>query len=110
MMFSRRQSEINLYICIFIFYFVAAYLSLKPTPVEADTNDLCIFRGFFKRSWSDGNILRESSTPISATDVKQENFVNSGLPNQCQGENNVISESSPEISTSESDVTFSRSV
>ncbi|KAK4854012.1 hypothetical protein QYF36_017668 [Acer negundo] len=65
-------------------------------------------RGFIKRSLSDGNILRGSDSPMSATNVNQENFSNSGLPNQYQGGSNVLSESSPEISTSESDVAFSR--
>ncbi|KAL5786521.1 hypothetical protein ACOSQ2_008913 [Xanthoceras sorbifolium] len=65
-------------------------------------------RGVFKRSLSDGNILRESTSPMSATNVKQENFSNSGLPNQIQGGNSVLSESSPDISTSESDMAFSR--
>ncbi|KAJ4708709.1 Phosphoinositide phosphatase family protein [Melia azedarach] len=65
-------------------------------------------RTFFKRSLSDGNILRESGSPMSATNVKQEKFSNSGFPNQLQGGSNVLSESSPEISTSESDVAYSK--
>lgn len=47
---------------------------------------------------------------MSATNVNEEKFSSSGLPNQLQNRNNVLSESSPEISTSESDVAFSRSV
>ncbi|XP_031267421.1 phosphoinositide phosphatase SAC3-like isoform X1 [Pistacia vera] len=65
-------------------------------------------RSFFKRSFSDGNILRETGTPMSATNLKQEKFCNSGFPNQLQGGSNCLSESSPEISTSESDMAFSR--
>ncbi|KAH9652896.1 phosphoinositide phosphatase SAC3 [Citrus sinensis] len=65
-------------------------------------------RSFFKRSLSDGNILHETGSPMSATNVNEEKFSSSGLPNQLRNRNNVLSESSPEISTSESDVAFSR--
>ncbi|KDO73774.1 hypothetical protein CISIN_1g038661mg, partial [Citrus sinensis] len=64
-------------------------------------------RSFFKRSLSDGNILHETGSPMSATNVNEEKFSSSGLPNQLRNRNNVLSESSPEISTSESDVAFS---
>lgn len=64
-------------------------------------------RSFFKRSLSDGNILHETDSPMAATNVNEEKF-SSGLPNQLQKRSNVLSESSPEISTSESDVAFSR--
>ncbi|KAJ1418771.1 SAC domain [Sesbania bispinosa] len=52
-------------------------------------------RSFIKRSFSDGNILRESSTPMSAPKAKHEKFSNPG---------------SPEISTTETenDISFSR--
>lgn len=62
-------------------------------------------RSFFKRSLSDGNILRESRSPMSATEVK-EKLSNSVLPNQSQG--GTLSESSPDISTSESGMSYSR--
>ncbi|KAH9804834.1 phosphoinositide phosphatase SAC3 [Citrus sinensis] len=65
-------------------------------------------RSFFKRSLSDGNILHETGSAMSATNVNEEKFSSSGLPNQLRNRNNVLSESSPEISTSESDVAFSR--
>ncbi|KAL9376592.1 hypothetical protein Peur_030712 [Populus x canadensis] len=65
-------------------------------------------RSIFKRSLSDGNILRENHSPLSAMNVKQQNFCRSAFPDQFQEENNVLSESSPEISTCESDIAFSR--
>ncbi|XP_019463550.1 PREDICTED: phosphoinositide phosphatase SAC3-like isoform X2 [Lupinus angustifolius] len=65
-------------------------------------------RSFFKRSFSDGNILQESSTPMSAPNARHDNFPNSGLPDRSEEGSKVFSESSPEISTTESDVSFSR--
>ncbi|XP_022732406.1 phosphoinositide phosphatase SAC3-like isoform X2 [Durio zibethinus] len=63
-------------------------------------------RSLFK-SFSDINILRQSASPVSATNDKQEKFTNSTLPNQSGGSNG-LSESSPEISTCESDISYSR--
>ncbi|RDX72707.1 Phosphoinositide phosphatase SAC3 [Mucuna pruriens] len=57
-------------------------------------------RSFFKRSFSDGNILNESSTPMSAP--------SQGLPVRSEEGGKGICESSPEISTTESDISFSR--
>ncbi|KAJ6913813.1 hypothetical protein NC651_016148 [Populus alba x Populus x berolinensis] len=65
-------------------------------------------RSIFKRSLSDGNILRGSGSPLSAMNVRQQKFCRSAFPDQFQEENNVLSESSPEISTCESDIAFSR--
>lgn len=65
-------------------------------------------RSIFKRSLSDGIILHEHSSPILARNGKQEKF-NSVLPDESQHKK-VLSESSPEISTCESDITFSRFV
>ncbi|XP_057967287.1 phosphoinositide phosphatase SAC3-like isoform X2 [Malania oleifera] len=64
-------------------------------------------RAFFKRSLSDGNILREGSSPISATNIDEEKLSNSDLHGQLQGEK-VLLESSPDTSNAESDVAFSR--
>ncbi|XP_021691278.2 phosphoinositide phosphatase SAC3 isoform X2 [Hevea brasiliensis] len=60
-----------------------------------------------RRSLSDGNILHESRSPMSPKNVKEEKISASALPNQWEGESNVLSESSPEISTCESDIAFS---
>ncbi|KAL3830075.1 hypothetical protein ACJIZ3_018877 [Penstemon smallii] len=56
-------------------------------------------RSPFKRSWSDGNILRGSHSPPSTS------YVNKGFPNACfssesKGGSKMLSESTPEISTS----------
>ncbi|TYI71843.1 hypothetical protein E1A91_D07G018100v1 [Gossypium mustelinum] len=51
-------------------------------------------RSLFKRSFSDGNILWQSESPVMAKNGKQEKSLNSTLPG--------LSESSPEISTCES--------
>ncbi|XP_052183932.1 phosphoinositide phosphatase SAC4-like isoform X2 [Diospyros lotus] len=65
-------------------------------------------RSFFKRSLSDGNILRESSSPISNANIRQE-LCNSTLSDdQSQRGREILSESSPEISTCDSETTFSR--
>ncbi|XP_061996668.1 phosphoinositide phosphatase SAC3 isoform X1 [Rosa rugosa] len=62
----------------------------------------------FKRSYSDGNILHPNSSPMSAPTVKQEKFTNYPvLPDQTQ-QSKILSESSPEISTCESDIAYSR--
>ncbi|XP_028795848.1 phosphoinositide phosphatase SAC3 isoform X2 [Neltuma alba] len=63
-------------------------------------------RLFFKRSLSDGSILRGSSTSMSTPASKQENFSRPILPDGSEG-SKAHSESSPEI-TSESDIAFSR--
>ncbi|XP_047334390.1 phosphoinositide phosphatase SAC3-like [Impatiens glandulifera] len=62
---------------------------------------------FFKRSFSDGNILRESSSPISSTSIKHDLSIPS-FPVTESPERSVFSESSPEISACENEETFSR--
>ncbi|KAG5101515.1 hypothetical protein JHK84_046484 [Glycine max] len=66
-------------------------------------------RSFFKRSFSDGNILNESSTPMSAPKAKHEKFPSQGgLPDRSEEGSKGLCESSPEISTTDSDISFSR--
>lgn len=65
----------------------------------------CFSRSIFQRSLSAGNILHESS-PASAT--KEKHVSNSVFPDRLQGASNFLSESSPEISSCESDIAFSR--
>ncbi|XP_027338641.1 phosphoinositide phosphatase SAC3-like isoform X2 [Abrus precatorius] len=64
-------------------------------------------RSFVKRCFSDGSILRDSSTPKSAQNLKLEKFSKLGLLDQSEV-SKAFSESSPEISISESDMSFSR--
>ncbi|XP_043719353.1 phosphoinositide phosphatase SAC3-like isoform X2 [Telopea speciosissima] len=66
-------------------------------------------RSCFKRSFSDGNILSENSTPILATNVVQKKLSNSALPESMQGGGSKgFSESTPEILTCGSDLLYSR--
>ncbi|PSR96966.1 Phosphoinositide phosphatase [Actinidia chinensis var. chinensis] len=61
----------------------------------------------FKRSLSDGNILCESSSPIEVTDVRH-NDRNQLLPDNVRDGNKGLSESTPEISTCESEFSYTR--
>ncbi|XP_058756825.1 phosphoinositide phosphatase SAC3-like isoform X3 [Vicia villosa] len=67
-------------------------------------------RSFFKRSFSDGNFLRDSSTPMSTPNAKNEKTPNPGLPDRSGDGSKAFCESSPEISTPEPecDISFSR--
>ncbi|KAG1342583.1 Phosphoinositide phosphatase SAC3 [Cocos nucifera] len=67
-------------------------------------------RSFIKRSLSDGNILCEGSASVSSCTVEHKELLNSALPprmNQ-QGGAKGLCDSTPEISTCESDVSYSR--
>ncbi|KAF7837592.1 phosphoinositide phosphatase SAC3 isoform X2 [Senna tora] len=64
-------------------------------------------RSFFKRSLSDGSILRRTSTPISASNAEQENFSRPNLSDGLEDGSKAHTESLPEI-TSQSDMAFSR--
>ncbi|KAK6911811.1 SAC domain, partial [Dillenia turbinata] len=76
----------------------------RRSPNLVDENS----RSFFKRSLSDGNILCESNSPESATGVTQQKVSNQPLPEKLQGGTKGLSESSPEISTCDSEISFSR--
>ncbi|KAJ8479227.1 hypothetical protein OPV22_022954 [Ensete ventricosum] len=67
-------------------------------------------RSFIKRSLSDGNILRESQTPVSGCDAGTNKVVSSVLPPRVQQESNVkgLCDSTPDISTCENDISYSR--
>ncbi|KAI5674152.1 hypothetical protein M9H77_14516 [Catharanthus roseus] len=64
-------------------------------------------RSPFKRSFSDGNILRESRSPISASNIEKNlsNYDSSDTP---EGGRTMLSESTPDISTGDSDLAYSR--
>ncbi|CAK9179659.1 unnamed protein product, partial [Ilex paraguariensis] len=62
-------------------------------------------RSLFKRSLSDGNILRESHSPMSSSNFEKDL---SDLSDRSRGGSKMLSESTPEISTCESDIAFSR--
>ncbi|GFZ04316.1 phosphoinositide phosphatase family protein [Actinidia rufa] len=60
-------------------------------------------RSFFKRSLSEGNIVFESNSPVEPTDGGQNEDNNHPLP-----DNKGLSESTPEISTCESGLSYNR--
>ncbi|XP_057981924.1 phosphoinositide phosphatase SAC2-like isoform X2 [Malania oleifera] len=64
-------------------------------------------RSFFKRSLSDGNILCESNSPMTRGNVG-ESSSGQPLPEKSPGGNRGLSDSTPEISTCESDISYSR--
>ncbi|WVZ11162.1 hypothetical protein V8G54_015692 [Vigna mungo] len=66
------------------------------------------FRSFFKRSFSDGNILNESSTPMSAPNASHVKFQSQYLSDRLEDGGKDLCESSPEISSAENDISFSR--
>ncbi|GFZ08158.1 phosphoinositide phosphatase family protein [Actinidia rufa] len=61
----------------------------------------------FKRSLSDGNIVCGSRSPIEVTDVRH-NDHNQLLPDNVHDGNKGLSESTPEISTCESELSYTR--
>ncbi|CAA3013965.1 phosphoinositide phosphatase SAC3-like isoform X1 [Olea europaea subsp. europaea] len=64
-------------------------------------------RSLYKRSLSDGNILRESRSPRSTSYINK-GFPSSDLSSKSKEGSKMLSESSPEIATCESDLTDSR--
>lgn len=78
-------------------------------------NLVCIIhRAFIKRSLSDGNILCESNTPVSARNTGQKKYPTSTLLDrrtyQTGDEEEGISDSAPDKSTSDSHTSYSRFV
>ncbi|KAF6142271.1 hypothetical protein GIB67_030638 [Kingdonia uniflora] len=66
-------------------------------------------RSLFKRSLSDGNILCESRTPMSTTNIGEKKLDNPAMPERTEGGGSKgLSDSTPEISTCESDLSYSR--
>ncbi|KAJ0981073.1 hypothetical protein J5N97_009328 [Dioscorea zingiberensis] len=66
-------------------------------------------RSIIKRSLSDGNILGESNTPVSSCNGALKKLPNSLLSDRMrQTDGKGLCDSTPEISTSESDISYSR--
>lgn len=65
-------------------------------------------RSLFKRCWSDGNILHESSSPGATPNLQRENLTNLVFRDQSEGASRFLAESSPDISASESDSSYCR--
>lgn len=68
---------------------------------------MVINRSLFQRSFSDGNILHESQFPFSTRSIGK-GLSKSNLSNQSKEGSKVLSESTPEMSTCQSDLTYSR--
>ncbi|CAL9106632.1 unnamed protein product [Musa acuminata var. zebrina] len=91
----------------------------KPAIWELDSDQHCnvgksvhgfvdeYSRSFIKRSLSDGNILCESNMPFSGHPVGQRETSTLSGRNQQEHQKN-LSDSTPEISTCESDISYSR--
>ncbi|XP_052181701.1 phosphoinositide phosphatase SAC2 isoform X2 [Diospyros lotus] len=62
----------------------------------------------FKRSRSEGNILCESNLPIDATDVGLDEYDNQSAPGNAKAGNKGLSESTPEISICDNELSYSR--
>ncbi|KAK8545275.1 hypothetical protein V6N13_066561 [Hibiscus sabdariffa] len=78
----------------------------KPALWELASNQQ--YRSFFPRSLSDVSILRQSESPMSARNHKQGKLNDSIMHNRSRGGSNGLSDSSPEISTCERDISYSR--
>jgi hypothetical protein len=78
---------------------------LLPKAYKSFLLFLVICRSFIKRSLSDGNIICESDSPVVGTDIERKE----PLSGKMQGGNAGLSESTPEISTCESDISYCRS-
>ncbi|CAN4085122.1 unnamed protein product [Withania somnifera] len=65
-------------------------------------------RSFIKRSLSEGNLVCGSSSPVKETDTEQTDDSDQPLPESAKGGTKGLSESTPEISTCETDISFAR--
>lgn len=65
-------------------------------------------RSFIKRSLSEGNLICGSSSPVKETDTEQTDDSDQPLSESAKGGSKGLSESSPEISTCETDISFAR--
>lgn len=65
-------------------------------------------RSFMKRSLSEGNLICGSSSPVKETDTEQTDDSDQPLPESAAGGSKGLSESTPEISTCETDISFAR--
>ncbi|KAH6817270.1 Phosphoinositide phosphatase family protein [Perilla frutescens var. frutescens] len=63
-------------------------------------------RSLFKRSWSDGNILRESHSPSSTPNMNKDTS-SAGFSDESKRRSKVLSESTPDMCTSESELAYS---
>lgn len=71
---------------------------------------LLMCRSTIKRSLSDGNILCDNSSPIDDSSIEETEIPHTSLPGKAQGSNMGLSDSTPVISTCESNRSYSRYV
>ncbi|XP_042002395.1 phosphoinositide phosphatase SAC4-like isoform X3 [Salvia splendens] len=64
-------------------------------------------RSLFIRSWSDGNILRESHSPSSTSNMNKDMYTSS-FPGESNRRSRIPSESTPNMYTSGSELAYSR--
>ncbi|KAJ8535795.1 hypothetical protein K7X08_034196 [Anisodus acutangulus] len=65
-------------------------------------------RPFIKRSLSEGNLICGSSCPVKENETEQTDDSDHPLPESAKGGSMGLSESTPEISTCETDISFAR--
>jgi len=71
-------------------------------------NEACFSsRSFLKRSLSDGVLIYESSSPAMPADIRDASNCHHPLPDLKEDQTGM-SESTPEISTCDTDITYSR--
>ncbi|XP_022862461.1 phosphoinositide phosphatase SAC4-like [Olea europaea var. sylvestris] len=118
-------SSVLIMVITFLVLYVSRFLGhFQPQPGKADVWELDSDqhsnvgrngqsnidengRSLYKRSLSDGNILRESRSPRSTSYINK-GFPSSDLTSKSKEGSKMLSESSPEIATCESDLTDSR--
>lgn len=72
---------------------------------------LCyVLRSRIKRSFSDGNIVCPSNLPVEDSRNEQREDYEPPLPEKEQVDNNGMSEFTPDVSTCESEMSYSRSL
>ncbi|XP_039028262.1 phosphoinositide phosphatase SAC3-like isoform X2 [Hibiscus syriacus] len=97
---AEKQDAINL--------FLGNFLPQPGMPALWELASNQRYWLIFPRSLSDGSILRQSESPMSARNDKQGKLKDSTMLNRSQGASNGHSESSPEISSCERDISYSR--
>ncbi|CAI9097357.1 OLC1v1033759C1 [Oldenlandia corymbosa var. corymbosa] len=80
-----------------------SYKSTRNGKSSCEENE----RLFFKRSLSDGNILRQSHTPMSSSNMEKD-YSTSDFSDTPEEGRKVLSESTPDIPTCESDMSYPR--
>ncbi|CAJ1975717.1 unnamed protein product [Sphenostylis stenocarpa] len=111
---AEKQNAINMYAPLFLGHFQPQLGKPALWDLGSDQHDDIgrhgddDARSFVKRCFSDGSIIHGKSTPMSTPDPNLEKFSKLSLQNQSEQGSKALYDSLPEISTSESDMAFSR--